>query len=125
MAESQLVAFLLQENLTVHDLISKAKLYNPVADEALIAKAYAFAEHMHAGQFRRSGEPYFVHPVGVASIIADMRLDTASIVTGLLHDTVEDTVASLDQVRERMRMSVVRNGPGDTALRSPPRKSSF
>ena len=84
--------------MTVHDLIKKVQSYNPGADAELIAKAYAFAEHMHAGQFRRSGEPYFVHPVGVASIIADMRLDTASIVTGLLHDTVEDTSASLDQV---------------------------
>ena len=84
--------------MTVHELIAKVQAYNPDADAALIAKAYAFAEQMHAGQFRRSGEPYFVHPVGVATIIADMRLDTASIVTGLLHDTVEDTPMTVEQV---------------------------
>ena len=105
--------------MTVHELIAKVQAYNPDADAALIAKAYAFAEQMHAGQFRRSGEPYFVHPVGVATIIADMRLDTASIVTGLLHDTVEDTSASLDQVRAPRR-AAPRPRPPKAPSRRPP-----
>jgi GTP pyrophosphokinase len=81
------------------DLIDKVRAYHPGADEALIRRAYEFSEEMHRGQRRQSGEPYFVHPVGVANIIADLRLDVASIAAALLHDTVEDTLTTLDQIK--------------------------
>ena len=86
--------------MTLGDLVEKVRAYQPDPDTELIARAYHFSERMHEGQTRRSGEPYFIHPVGVASIIADMKLDVPSIITGLLHDTVEDTLTSLTQVEK-------------------------
>jgi guanosine-3',5'-bis(diphosphate) 3'-pyrophosphohydrolase len=83
----------------VQDLLEKVRSYHSGVDAVLIQRAYSFSETVHRGQRRQSGDPYFVHPVGVASIIADLKLDVASIVTGLLHDTVEDTLTSLDQLR--------------------------
>ncbi|MGH7964782.1 MAG: HD domain-containing protein, partial [Candidatus Binatia bacterium] len=77
--------------MTQGELIEKVRTYHPEADTELIARAYDFSERVHQGQKRRSGDPYFTHPVGVANIITDMKLDVPSIVTGLLHDTVEDT----------------------------------
>ncbi|MBI3248582.1 MAG: bifunctional (p)ppGpp synthetase/guanosine-3',5'-bis(diphosphate) 3'-pyrophosphohydrolase [Deltaproteobacteria bacterium] len=86
--------------MTLETLVEKVRCYNADAQTALIEKAYHFSERMHQGQTRLSGEPYFVHPLEVAKIISDMKLDVPSIVTGLLHDTVEDTLASLDQVKK-------------------------
>ena len=86
--------------MTLGELVDKVRAYQPDPDTELIARAYHFSERMHEGQTRRSGEPYFIHPVGVASIIADMKLDVPSIITGLLHDTVEDTLTSLTQVEK-------------------------
>ena len=83
----------------VDDLIEKVVAYHPEADARLIRCAYEFSEDMHQGQRRRSGDPYFIHPVGVANLIADLRLDEASVCAGLLHDVVEDTLASLDAVQ--------------------------
>ncbi|CAN5695154.1 bifunctional (p)ppGpp synthetase/guanosine-3',5'-bis(diphosphate) 3'-pyrophosphohydrolase [soil metagenome] len=83
---------------SIEDLVAAVRLYDPTADVALIEKAYKFSEKAHDGQFRRSGEPYVTHPLGVASILAELRLDTATIITGLLHDTVEDTIATLADV---------------------------
>ncbi|RMH45438.1 MAG: bifunctional (p)ppGpp synthetase/guanosine-3',5'-bis(diphosphate) 3'-pyrophosphohydrolase [Alphaproteobacteria bacterium] len=80
------------------DLISLVRNYNPRTDEALIRKAYDYGKRMHEGQYRRSGEPYFSHPVAVAAILTEMRLDDATIVTALLHDTIEDTGANYDEV---------------------------
>ncbi len=80
---------------SLEDLLDKVKAYDPGADLALIERAYHFSEKAHEGQFRRSGEPYVTHPLGVAAILADLRLDQATVITGLLHDTVEDTKATL------------------------------
>ncbi len=77
--------------LTVDELVQKVGKYHPQADMDLIRKAYAFSERSHRTQLRKSGDPYFIHPVHVASIIADLRLDAASICAGLLHDVIEDT----------------------------------
>ncbi len=74
------------------------KSYYPDADLDLIRAAYVFSAQVHQGQVRRSGEPYLVHPVAVAGILAQMKLDEPSVVTGLLHDTVEDTLTSLDDI---------------------------
>lgn len=80
---------------SLEDFLDKVKAYDPGADLALIERAYHFSEKAHEGQFRRSGEPYVTHPLGVAAILADLRLDQATVITGLLHDTVEDTKATL------------------------------
>lgn len=77
--------------LRLTDILDKVKGYHPAADVDLINKAYVYSARMHEGQMRKSGEPYFVHPVSVADIIADMKLDAASVCAALLHDVIEDT----------------------------------
>ncbi|MGZ6291289.1 MAG: RelA/SpoT family protein [Syntrophales bacterium] len=86
--------------LRITDILDKTQSYLSAPEQELIEKAYIFSASVHQGQVRLSGEPYLTHPVEVAGILADMKLDAASIVTGLLHDTVEDTVATLPQIRE-------------------------
>ena len=76
------------------DILDKVTAYHPTADADLINKAYVYAARMHEGQKRKSGDPYFIHPVSVADIIAEMHLDGASVCAALLHDVVEDTVAT-------------------------------
>ncbi len=85
---------------TIEDLIAKVRTYFPTADVTLLEKAYQVSERAHDGQIRRSGEPYIFHPLSVAGILADLKLDLASIATGLLHDTVEDTDITLDDIRK-------------------------
>ena len=102
--------------MTLGELVDKVRAYQPDPDTDLIARAYSFSERMHEGQTRRSGEPYFIHPVGVASIIADMKLDVPSIVTGLLHDTVEDTLTSLNQVEKDFGQEVATLVDGVTKI---------
>ncbi len=82
------------------DIVEKVKSYHPAADVDLINKAYVYSARMHEGQLRKSGDPYFIHPVSVAHIIADMRLDAASICAALLHDVVEDTQATNEDLAE-------------------------
>ncbi len=84
--------------IPVDDLIGLVRAYNPKTDEALIRKAYAYGLEAHEGQFRHSGEPYFSHPIEVAAILAEQRLDDSAIITALLHDTIEDTGASYEEV---------------------------
>ncbi len=86
--------------MTLGELVDQVRIYHPEADANLIARAYDFSERMHQGQKRLSGEPYFVHPVEVAKIITTMKLDVPSVVTGLLHDTVEDTLTTLKQIEK-------------------------
>ncbi len=80
------------------ELIEAVKAYDPTADEALLNRAYVYAMKMHGSQLRASGDPYFAHPIQVAGILTDYRLDTATIVTALLHDVVEDTSATKDDI---------------------------
>ncbi len=86
--------------MTIGDLIERVRAYTPTAPVELIQKAYDFSAEVHSGQRRASGEPYLTHPLQVAGIIADMRLDVPSVATGLLHDTVEDTLTTLEQVEQ-------------------------
>jgi len=81
-------------------LIDRVRAYDSAADAEVIRRAYDFSARVHKGQRRASGEPYFTHPVEVAGLIADLKLDVSSVVTGLLHDTVEDTLTTLDEVRD-------------------------
>jgi len=80
------------------ELVERVRDYNPNTNEALLNRAYVFGAKAHADQRRASGEPYFGHPLEVAAILTDLRLDDASIVTALLHDTVEDTNATRDEI---------------------------
>ncbi|MBI2341557.1 MAG: bifunctional (p)ppGpp synthetase/guanosine-3',5'-bis(diphosphate) 3'-pyrophosphohydrolase, partial [Deltaproteobacteria bacterium] len=86
--------------LRLNDILDIVSAYNPAADLDELKKAYVFAAKVHQGQTRRSGEPYLVHPLETAGILAEMRLDVASIVTALLHDTVEDTVTTLEEIEQ-------------------------
>ena len=88
---------------SVDDLCARIRLYHPQADLSIIRKAYDFSEKAHLGQFRRSGEPYISHPLSVAGILAELRLDLDSVATGILHDTVEDTPATLADIRRGIR----------------------
>jgi GTP pyrophosphokinase len=82
------------------DLEEKVQRYHPEADVELLRKAYVFSAREHKGQIRLSGEPYLSHPLKVAHILAEMKLDVACVSVGLLHDVVEDTLTSLDTIRE-------------------------
>jgi GTP pyrophosphokinase/guanosine-3',5'-bis(diphosphate) 3'-pyrophosphohydrolase len=84
--------------LRQYELIEKVKSYDPTADEGLLNRAYVYAMRMHGSQTRASGDPYFAHPIEVAGILTEYRLDTASIVTALLHDVIEDTPVSREDI---------------------------
>src|SRR6056297_1184849 len=102
--------------IAVDDLITLVRHYNPRTDEALIRAAYDFGRAMHEGQMRHSGEPYFTHPVAVAAILTEQRLDDATIITALLHDTIEDTKASYRIVEEKFGREVADLVDGVTKL---------
>ena len=86
--------------ISAEDLIALVHNYNPKTNAVLISAAYDFGATMHEGQLRKSGEPYFSHPATVASILTEQRLDDATIITALLHDTIEDTKASYGEIAE-------------------------
>jgi GTP diphosphokinase / guanosine-3',5'-bis(diphosphate) 3'-diphosphatase len=98
------------------ELVELVKSYDPHADEDALNRAYVFSTKAHGAQLRASGDPYFSHPVAVAGLLAQMKLDTASIVTGLLHDTVEDTVATLDDIDRVFGPDIARLVDGVTKL---------
>jgi guanosine-3',5'-bis(diphosphate) 3'-pyrophosphohydrolase len=83
------------------DLVERVLAYDPQADEALLNKAYVYAMTAHGKQFRASGDPYFAHPLEVAAILTDLKLDVPTIVTALLHDTIEDTLVTYEDVQEK------------------------
>ncbi len=97
-------------------LIDKIKKYNPNCDFELIEKAYNVAEIAHQGQHRGSGEPYIVHPLAVANILADFELDAVSIVAGILHDTIEDTKYTIEQIETNFGKDVALLVDGVTKL---------
>src|SRR5215469_6417393 len=100
----------------LEEVIRQVSAYNPHADGALIRRAYDYSARMHGGQKRMSGEPYVTHPLNVALIIADFKLDLPSIITGLLHDVVEDTHASLAEVQADFGSEVARLVDGVTKV---------
>ncbi len=85
--------------LRQYELVDLVKSYDPEADEDALNRAYVFAMKKHAGQFRTSGDPYYSHPIEVAGILTKFRLDSSSIIAALLHDTVEDTDTTVEEVR--------------------------
>lgn len=102
--------------VTIDDIIQQVKTYNPSSNSEMIRQAYAFADAQHAGQKRDSGESYISHPLAVASILASLQIDDQTIVAGLLHDLVEDTSVTLDQVEEMFGPQVRRLVDGVTKL---------
>jgi GTP diphosphokinase / guanosine-3',5'-bis(diphosphate) 3'-diphosphatase len=82
------------------DLLEKVRAYSPDADVELLRRAYVFSAFEHRGQVRHSGEPYLIHPLAVADFLADMKLDAVAIAAGLLHDVVEDTLTTIDRIRD-------------------------
>ncbi|AUX43188.1 bifunctional (p)ppGpp synthetase II/ guanosine-3',5'-bis pyrophosphate 3'-pyrophosphohydrolase [Sorangium cellulosum] len=86
--------------LTLTELVDRVRTYQPAADVDLIARAYAYSADAHRGQTRKSGDPYFSHPASVAAIITELKLDTASVCAGLLHDVVEDTLATTTDIED-------------------------
>ena len=101
---------------TEEDLINQIKLYDPKANTDLIYEACMFAKAAHTGQVRESGEPYYYHPLEVSIILAEMKLDTASIITALLHDTVEDTSVTLEDIESKFGSEVSKLVDGVTKL---------
>ena len=97
-------------------LLDKVAAYNPRRDSNLIADAFTFGAQVHEGQVRSSGEPYFLHPIAVADLLADFRLDDATIVTALLHDTVEDTGATRADLAARFGEEIAELVQGVTKL---------
>src|ERR1017187_1562037 len=102
--------------LQAEQLIERIRSYQPSVDGDLIQRAYDYSFKMHAGQTRKSGQPYVVHPVSVAGIIADLRLDAASVCAGLLHDVVEDTLATTEDLTKEFGGEVAELVDGVTKL---------
>ena len=86
--------------IRLSDILDRVSTHHPNADLDPINKAYVFSAKMHQGQTRKSGEPYLIHPMEVAAVLADMRLDVPSVCTGLLHDAIEDTLATYEEVQQ-------------------------
>jgi GTP pyrophosphokinase len=104
------------KDVKLNELVQKVQSYYPAANVDLIRKAYDFSATVHKGQKRASGEPYLIHPTAVASIIADLKLDVPSIVSGLLHDTVEDTLTTLDELKNLFGREIAALVDGVTKL---------
>src|SRR5215468_7775184 len=88
------------------EILDKVQTYNPQTDEDLLRRAYVFSAREHKGQARRSGEPYLVHPLNVASILADLKADDLAIVVGLLHDVLEDTLTTKESIAKQFGTKV-------------------
>lgn len=101
---------------TVDELISLVRAYNPRLNEPMLRDAFAFGDAMHEGQFRHSGEKYFTHPVAVTVILAEQQMDDATLITALLHDTIEDTKATYVEVVERFGHEIAELVDGVTKL---------
>ena len=102
--------------LRQYELVERVRSYDPDADEALINRAYVFSMKAHGAQKRASGDPYFSHPIEVAGILTDLKLDAETIVTAILHDTLEDTVATPAEIEKLFGVNVARLVDGVTKL---------
>ncbi|HYO52148.1 bifunctional (p)ppGpp synthetase/guanosine-3',5'-bis(diphosphate) 3'-pyrophosphohydrolase [Archangium sp.] len=102
--------------IRLNDILQRVASYHPDPDLDIIKKAYVYSAKVHQGQLRKSGEPYLVHPLEVAGLLAELKLDEASIVTGLLHDTIEDTLATAEELTELFGPEVAQLVDGVTKL---------
>src|SRR6201988_3166682 len=106
------------------DLLEKVRAYSPDADVELLRRAYVFSGFGHRGQVRHSGEPYLIHPLAVADFLADIKLDAVTIAAGLLHDVVEDTLTTIERIRELFGPEVAHVVEGVTKISAIPFSSS-
>lgn len=102
--------------LRQYELVERVKSYDPDADENLINRAYVFSMQAHGSQKRASGDPYYSHPIEVAGILTDLHLDDETIATAILHDTIEDTVATHEEIEAKFGANVARLVDGVTKL---------
>ncbi|ALG60226.1 bifunctional (p)ppGpp synthetase/guanosine-3',5'-bis(diphosphate) 3'-pyrophosphohydrolase [Citromicrobium bathyomarinum] len=102
--------------LRQYELVERVKAYDPDADEAMLNRAYVYTVQKHGTQKRASGDPYFSHPVEVAGLMTDLRLDQQTIATALLHDTVEDTLATIEDIEANFGPEIARLVDGVTKL---------
>ena len=102
--------------LRQYELVEKVRDYDPDADEDLINRAYVYSVKMHGSQKRASGDPYFSHPIEVAGLMTDLKLDQQTIVTALLHDTVEDTLTTIEEIEKLFGKEIARLVDGVTKL---------
>jgi guanosine-3',5'-bis(diphosphate) 3'-pyrophosphohydrolase len=102
--------------LRQYELVEKVRGYDPDADEALLNRAYVFSMKAHGTQTRASGDPYYSHPIEVAGILTDLHLDDETIVTAILHDTIEDTLATPAEIKKLFGENVARLVDGVTKL---------
>ena len=102
--------------LRQYELIEKVRSYDPDADEGMINRAYVFSMKAHGTQTRASGDPYFSHPIEVAGILTDLKLDDETIVTAILHDTIEDTIATPEEIERLFGPNIARLVDGVTKL---------
>jgi GTP diphosphokinase / guanosine-3',5'-bis(diphosphate) 3'-diphosphatase len=102
--------------IRLNDILQRVASYHPDPDLDIIKKAYVYSAKVHQGQLRKSGEPYLIHPLEVAGLLAELKLDEASIVTGLLHDTIEDTLATSEELTELFGPEVAQLVDGVTKL---------
>jgi guanosine-3',5'-bis(diphosphate) 3'-pyrophosphohydrolase len=102
--------------LRLNDILDRVAGYHPGPDLDLIKKAYVYSAKVHQGQIRKSGEPYLIHPLEVAGLLAELKLDEASVVTGLLHDTIEDTLATKEEIAELFGPEIAELVDGVTKL---------
>lgn len=98
------------------ELVDKIKIYHPSTDFSMLEKAYHLAVHAHKGQLRKSGEPYIIHPLKVAYILAELELDMESIVGGVLHDTIEDTPYTYEDISKLFSEEIATLVDGVTKL---------
>ena len=102
--------------LRQYELVERVKAYEPEADEALLNRAYVYTVQKHGAQKRASGDPYFSHPIEVAGLMTDLKLDADTVITALLHDTVEDTLATIEDIEHKFGPEVARLVDGVTKL---------
>src|SRR2546430_11622577 len=111
--------------IRLNDILYHFSSYHPDLDLDIIKKAYVYSAKVHQAQLRKSGEPYLVHPLEVAGVLADLKLDEHSIVAGLLHDTIEDTLAKPEEIRELFGQEVLELVEGVTKLATLPLSQSI
>jgi GTP diphosphokinase / guanosine-3',5'-bis(diphosphate) 3'-diphosphatase len=102
--------------LRQYELVERVKSYDPDADEALLNRAYVFSMQKHGSQLRASGDPYYSHPIEVAGILTDLHLDDETIVTAILHDTIEDTLTTHEEIEQKFGANIARMVDGVTKL---------
>ncbi len=99
-----------------HELVDRVRAYDPHVDEHMLNRAYVFSMKAHGGQTRKSGDPYFVHPLAVAALLTDLKADPATVVTALLHDVVEDTDVTCEDISQRFGSEIASLVDGVTKL---------